>query len=256
MILYSVKKPDMSWNLALAGKTVSSRGMNVTYNENGYAVEATNYTHRFFAQTSMSIRAPSKEAVLAGDSRTGYDGPVEDQMHFSDHEFARAVNLRRQVAEGKLSEREANSQLEEIRRLYGYSFGTSGTQYAEIVLPGRQPDDVAMAQAASVTAQTASVQSDASQEMSVQSAAPQETSAQSGALRETPVQNAAPRDADSETEQLRSSYQTQLFEQQQRQTIHSELEELRMKDLVRVNGKDRASGLLLELMDEDEDEDG
>ena len=231
MILYSVKKPDMSRNIALAGKTVSSRGMNVTYNENGYAVEALNYGHRFFAQTSKSIRAPSKEAVLAGASRTGYDGPVEDQMHFSDHEFARAVDLRRQVAEGKLSAEEANSQIEEIRRMYGYSFGASGAKYAAIVLPDRQPDDVAMAQTASVTAQAASVQS----------GAPQTASVQNG--------------ADNETEQLRSNYQAQLREQQQHQTIHDELEELRVKDMVRVNAKDKASGILLDLMDEDKDED-
>lgn len=225
MILYSVKKPDMSRNVALAGQTVSSRGMNVTYDENGYAVKATNYGHKFFDQTSKGIRAPSKEAVLASGSRTGYDGPVEDQMHFSDHEFARAVDLRRQVAEGKLSGKEANDLIEEIRRTYGYSFGASGTQYAAAVLPDRQPDDVVMAQITSAKAQAASVQS------------------------------AAPRRENSETEHLRSSYQEQLREQQQFQTIHGELEELRVKDIVRVSGKGKASDILLDLMDEDENED-
>lgn len=225
MIPYSVKMPDMSRNVALAGQTVSSRGMNVTYDENGYAVKATNYGHKFFAQTSKGIRAPSKEAVLASGSRTGYDGPVEDQMHFSDHEFARAVDLRRQVAEGKLSDKEANDLIEEIRRTYGYSFGASGTQYAAAILPDRQPDDVVMAQIASAKAQAASVQS------------------------------AAPRRENSETEHLRSSYQEQLREQQQRQTIHGELEELRVKDVVRAGGKGKASEILLDLMDEDENED-
>ena len=225
MSTYSIKGPDMSRNKALAGMTVSSKGMNVTYNEDGYAVTAVNYRHQLYAQTSRSICAPSKEAALAGDSRTGYDGPDEDRTHFSDREFAQAVELRRRVAEGKLSEKEANEQLEEIRRMYGYSFGAGGNQYAAIELPKERPEEAITAQGASVTAQGAS------------------------------VRNAAPpRETDSETEQLRESWQTQLREQQQRRTVYSELEELRVKDMIRVDVKGKASDALLELMDEDEDD--
>ena len=224
MSTYSIKGPDMSRNVALAGMTVSSKGMNVTYDENGYAVTAVNYRHRLYAETSRSICAPSKEAALAGDSRTGYDGPDEDRTHFTDREFARAVELRRQVAAGKLSDKEANAQIEEIRRTYGYSFGTSGSRYAAIELTEWPEKDVT-AQAASVTAQAASVQS----------AEP-------------------PRETDSETEQLRESWQTQLREQQQSRTVHSELEELRVQDMIRVDGKGKVSDALLALMDEDEDD--
>lgn len=36
----AIKGPDMSRNTKLAGKTVYSRGWNVTYDEDGYAVKA------------------------------------------------------------------------------------------------------------------------------------------------------------------------------------------------------------------------
>ena len=224
MTTYSIKRPDMSQNIALAGMTVSSRGMNITYDEKGHAVKASNYGHSLYNGTSKSICAPSKEAVLAGDSRTGYDGPDEDRTHFSDSEFARAVELRSQVAEGKLSAAAANEQLEDIRRLYGYSFGTSGKQYAAISLPEERPEEVAKAQAQSTVAQAKSVQS------------------------------AAPQDADSEAELFRESYQARLREQQQNRTVYSELEELRVKDMIRVDGKGRTADALLALMDEEEDE--
>lgn len=233
-------RPDMSRNMALAGMTVSSKGMNVTYDEKGYAVKAVNYGHWLFAGTSKGIVAPSKEAVLAGDGRTGYDGPDEDRTHFSDREFARAMELRRQVAEGTLSEREANDQLEEIRRLYGYSFGSSGGQYAEITLPEERPEEVAKARMAiAAEAEAASV------------ITAEESSVAAGA---SSVQNAAPpRDEVSGVEELRSSYQTQLLEQQQRQAMRDELEELRVKDMIRVNVNEKVSNALLGLTDEDED---
>lgn len=226
MSTYSIKLPDMSRNMALAGQTVSTRGMNVTYDENGYAVKAVNYGHQLFADTSKSIRAASKEAVLAAGSRTGYDGPDEDRVHFSDREFARAVEMRRQVAAGTLSATDANEQLEEIRHMYGYSFGASGNHYAAIVLPAERPEEVAKAQKGSVTAQAASVKSDA----------PPREDELSGA------------------EQIRVSFQAQLLEQQQSRTIYSDLEEQRVKELIRADGNERVSDALLALMGEEEDE--
>ena len=242
MTTYSIKMPDLRRNKALAGQTVSTRGMNVTYDENGYAVKARNYGHEALAGTSKSIRAASKEAVLAAGSRSGYDGPNEDQAHFTDREFAWAVELRRKVAAGEMSAAEANDEIEGVRRTYGYTFGASGNQYAAIVLPDEQPEEVIMAQLNGGKAQT-SVQA-----QSVQNAAP-------------PPQNAAPQDttppqddAGSETEQIRRSYQTQLHEQQQRRTIQDELEELRLKSMGRAVGKGNVSDALLALMDEEEDD--
>ena len=69
--------------MALAGKTVSSRGMNVTYDEDGYAVSAVNYSHKIFANTEKSIAAPSIDTVLSSAERSGYGGSVYDQQYFS-----------------------------------------------------------------------------------------------------------------------------------------------------------------------------
>lgn len=226
MAEYSIKMPDMSRNMALAGKTVSTRGMNVTYNEKGYAVSATNYDHRLFAGTSKSICAPSKEAVLAGDTRTGYDGPDEDRTHFSDHEFARAIKLRAQAASGEISESEANNQIEEIRRSYGYSFGKSGNIYAQIVLPDERPDEVAKA--------------------ALKTAEEQRISADAASVQSEPVSG--------ETRHLLDDCETRLREQQQRQTLQNELEELRVQNLLRVDGKEKTADALLDMMDrEDKD---
>ena len=63
---YSQQMPDMSRNTALAGKTVYSRGMNVTYNERGYAVKARNPDHPQFKGTTMSVHAQPIEDALAG----------------------------------------------------------------------------------------------------------------------------------------------------------------------------------------------
>ena len=130
-----IRKPDMGRNLALAGKTVSVRGRNVTYNELGYAVQSTDYGSRFFKGTMESVRAPSIEAVLSGGDRGGYTGPAEDLAHFSDRELETVAGLQKQVADGTLSAEQANEYVEEIRRLYGYSGGASGNEYVALDLP-------------------------------------------------------------------------------------------------------------------------
>lgn len=219
---YSIKMPDMSQNMALAGKTVYTKGMNVTYDENGYAVKAVNCGHRLFDGTSKSVFAPSKDAALAASTRTGYDGPDEDRTHFSDHEFARAVELRRQVASGELSASEANDQIEEIRKSYGYTFGKSGNTYAKIVLPEERPDEVAKA--------------------GLQDSSGQNLTASAASVR-----------SESVTQQLREDYQSQLREQQQRQTLQSELEELRVQNLLHIDGKEKTADALLEMMEREED---
>ena len=74
---YSTKQPDMSRNTALAGKTVYSNGMNVTYDSQGYATTATNPNHSSYAGTTRSVHAQDKDAALRGESWTpDYTGLV------------------------------------------------------------------------------------------------------------------------------------------------------------------------------------
>lgn len=63
---YSSKMPDLSRDERLAGQTVYTNGMNVTYNDQGYAVSAVNPNHPNFAHTTMSVHAQAKEDALAG----------------------------------------------------------------------------------------------------------------------------------------------------------------------------------------------
>ena len=63
---YGIKGPDMSRNEALAGKTVYSHGMNVTYDEKGYAVKSYNPDYHGYEGTTMSVRAQPIEDALAG----------------------------------------------------------------------------------------------------------------------------------------------------------------------------------------------
>lgn len=63
---YPIKQPDMSRNPALAGKTVYANGMNVTYDESGYAVKAVNPNHPNYKGTTMGVRAQPIEDALAG----------------------------------------------------------------------------------------------------------------------------------------------------------------------------------------------
>lgn len=63
---YSSKMPDMSRNTALAGKTVYSNGMNVVYDDGGYAVRSWNPHHKNYVGTTMSVPAQPIEDALAG----------------------------------------------------------------------------------------------------------------------------------------------------------------------------------------------
>ena len=76
---YSRKKPDMSRKMALAGKTVYSRGMNVTYDSNGYAVTSENPHHPHFRGTTRSIPAQPIEDALAGKpwEEPSHEGLIE-----------------------------------------------------------------------------------------------------------------------------------------------------------------------------------
>lgn len=78
-IKYSRKMPDVSRNPALAGKTVYSRGMNVTYDKNGYAVKASNPHHPNFKGTTRSIPAQPIADALAGKpwEEPSHEGLIE-----------------------------------------------------------------------------------------------------------------------------------------------------------------------------------
>ena len=65
--------PDMSRNTALAGKTVYSRGMNVTYDDNGYAVKASNPHYSGYEGTTRSVTAQPIADALAGNPWTPPD---------------------------------------------------------------------------------------------------------------------------------------------------------------------------------------
>lgn len=62
----SRKGPDMRRNEVLAGRTVYSHGMNVTYDERGYAVKSVNPDAPNYRGTTMSVRAQPIEDALSG----------------------------------------------------------------------------------------------------------------------------------------------------------------------------------------------
>ncbi len=66
MTQYSGRMPDMSRDERLAGQTVYTNGMNVTYNDQGYAVSAINPHHSRYDGTTRSVTAQPKEDALAG----------------------------------------------------------------------------------------------------------------------------------------------------------------------------------------------
>lgn len=75
---YSIKMPDRSRNKALAGKTVYTCGMNVVYDDGGYAIKSWNPHHPNYKGTTKSLTAQPKEDALAGKPWTpDYTGLVD-----------------------------------------------------------------------------------------------------------------------------------------------------------------------------------
>ena len=73
-----IKGPDMSRNEALAGQTVFSNGMNVTYDDRGYATSAYNPDYHGYEGTTKSAHAQDKDSALRGESYTpDYTGLTE-----------------------------------------------------------------------------------------------------------------------------------------------------------------------------------
>lgn len=132
---YSSKMPSMARNEALAGKTVYSHGMNVTYDKNGYAVSAVNPGHSLYKGTERAYLAPSYEAVLAGVTgadRSQYGGSDYDKQYFTTAQLQRADQLRAQAAAGEISWKDAHDYAESVRNSYGYSGGADGSQFNQI----------------------------------------------------------------------------------------------------------------------------
>ena len=229
MSSYSIKMPDMSRNIALAGKTVSSRGMNVTYDEDGYAVSARNYGHSLYAGTDRSVRAPSIDTVLSAIDRASMGGSVYDQQHFSDRELLQAADFRQQVEKGLLEAEVADRYVSDVRASYGYTGGRSGNEYVAVDLVEWGEDGPERAFAAREP------------DTSVQAPV---------AVKETSVQASAALD-----EALKSSYLERLEHQQQRQSIQDELQELQNKDnrLRAMQLKNAAGDALMSILAEDEE---
>jgi hypothetical protein len=143
---HPMERPDTSWNKALAGKTVSSKGMNVVYDENGYAVKVINCQHANFQGTTNAVLAPSIDAVLSGGSRV-YSATAEDLAHLSNEELEHLEQLRKQVSAGEVTAQEAFGLLERIRSHYGYH-GNGFNEFAALE-PVNLPDSSSVPDAAS-----------------------------------------------------------------------------------------------------------
>lgn len=242
--------PDMSRNMALAGKTVSSKGMNVTYDELGYAVSATNFNHKVFEGTMQSVRAPSIEAVLGGEERSKYTGAAEDLAHFSNYDLEHVESWRQQVAKGEITAQQAYAYLESLRRTYGYSLGPSGNEFVKLEYT-KKPGEVMAEERAAQTSNTAmAAQTAASTQPTASSAAiPAQPEASAGA---SSVQTAAP--AQSGAERMQDSYQAELRRQQEQQTLKNELNDLRVDSLLKSMGEQKKDELFDILFEDEEKE--
>ena len=128
---YSTKQPDMSRREDLAGKTVSSNGMNVTYDENGYATSATNY------KATNQQRAQSKD-VYDGDqalrqtAKEQYGLSDYDIQNMSDRQIQGLIDTRQLINSGVVPQDEGHGIYEGVRAQYGYSGGDDGSQYIKL----------------------------------------------------------------------------------------------------------------------------
>lgn len=126
---FVLSRADLSRDASLAGKTVSKGGMNITYDDQGFAKRASNYNHKLFSGTDRSVAAPSSDTVKSTADRGGYGGSSYDQSHFSDSELMQAAELRAMATSGKIPWSEAHDYVERVRGKYGYSGGSDGGGY-------------------------------------------------------------------------------------------------------------------------------
>ncbi len=237
-----IRKPDLSRNMALAGKTVSVRGRNVTYNERGYVVETSDYGNKYFEGTMRSVRAPSIEAVLSGGDRGGYTGPAEDLAHFSDRELETVAGLQRQVADGTLSAERANEYIEEIRRLYGYSGGAGGNEFIALQYDKKVGEVAAAEEAARAVAPPSFTHADMASSV-------QAVSAQNDPAPKADAQGA---DTAGGAERLREEFQRTLRVQQGQQSVR---DALRDADYLKGLGEQKRDELFDALFEDEDDKD-
>ncbi|MBQ9459405.1 MAG: hypothetical protein IJU66_05680 [Oscillospiraceae bacterium] len=184
---HAAERPDMSRNTALAGKTVSSKGMNVTYDENGYPICAINCSHTCFRGTMYAVLAPHIDAVIAGANRQ-YAASAEDLAHLSNSQLARLEELRTQVRAGELSARDAFSAMERTRALYGYH--ASMNEFAALE-PVKLPESNSVPDAASQIAMAMLTPTEPSTDASADTSMPASAPAPSVAAAENTVSAAA-----------------------------------------------------------------
>lgn len=120
---------DYSRKKDLAGQTVSVGGVNITYDEDGYATSGINTNHENFQGTDMGVKAKSVDSSKSTNDRSGYGGSQYDQYFFSDNELAAAADLRNQAQSGQATWDAVHDYVENIRKQYGYSGGADGSAY-------------------------------------------------------------------------------------------------------------------------------
>lgn len=258
--------PDMTRNKALAGKTVSSKGMNVTYDEDGYAIKATNFRHKVFAGTQQGVRAPSIEAVLGGEERSKYTGTAEDLAHFSNHDLERVEGWRQQVVDGEITARQAYAYLEMLREQYGYSGGAGGNEFIKLE-QSRQPGEVMAEEAAARATQGVAAPSTESIRAGEaptglygrafaapadEPAASQIATAPQGETAASVQSSATPQ---SETERMQDSYQAQLRTQQEQQSLKNALGDARVDAMLKSYGEQKKDALFGLLFADEEEKD-
>lgn len=279
MKINGLQMSDMNRNKTLAGKTVSSNGLNITYDENGYAKWAVNYKHAFLQGTQKSVRAQSVDAVLNAAARADFTGSPYDKKYFSDKQIELVEELRREVAAGKMSQNAADQLIEEVRNKYGYSGGPSGNEYILLDYP-KQPGEVVMEEqragqtavaSASTTnatgttgatndATTGETQNTALGEAvsvtaaSTSSSAPQSSASSAQGAAGSTLPHVSEADA-GRSQTMRRLYQQTLMQQQQHQQLQSTLEERRKHDLAQQVDRSRIADRLLRLLNDDEDDD-
>lgn len=243
--------PDMSRNMALAGKIVSSKGMNVRYDEMGYAVEAVNFKHAVFAGTQLGVRAPSIEAVLGGEERSKYTGSAEDLAHFSNQDLERVEGWRQQVLDGEITARQAYAYVEMLREQYGYSGGKDGNEFIQLER-SRQPGEVMAEERAARDAQGIVAPSTAT------ILANETSTGLYGRAFAAPVeeeQTTVVASAQGDTERLQDSYQAQLRTQQEQQSLKSALGDARVDAMLKSYGEQKKDELFDALFEEEDKKD-
>lgn len=139
---YMTGGTDYSRRPDLAGKVLSQNGVNVWYDEDGYARKGLNADSKVFKGTDKSVYAPSIDRFNnTGVDRGSLGGSDYDQYYFSDADLSNAAFYRDQAKKGNISWEQANKYVEGIRSKYGYSGGSDGSGYNPLGYKVVNPDE-------------------------------------------------------------------------------------------------------------------